>query len=515
MAGFPSGAEHTQNAAPVQWVRIDSPGGASRTHERIRTQRRGGPAPAGYPRTKAATPAAASDRTRASASAPDNPPRTTRKGPVAAHAEPAEPLRRPVPAPPGRRPRAVLKAPGLHRHRPHRCASPAGAAVVARPARRWAASGPAAGARWPARGVDGGAAGDHDGGGGGAGRDGRQGAHHRRPRRRHDERSSSRAGTGESSALGEAARRRGRAAPATTTADDDGASDHGKPPGQASDRCHQCTRGGTLAACPCSIWPTPSSARPRRRSARLSVERLVAQQPDAATRLHEPALRGRRRGRHRRQPRAGPRWSRPTPPPSTCSTDLDRRPPVDAGRRRRPRPLEAARVPADRRPRPARPRRPHRHRRRPSRRWPPTCSTGAVGADGAAVGRPAGRHRHGQAGRRRAQLRQRHRRDVRRRGRPGGAGALGPPRRWTSPAAASGSTPTSGPRAATARSCARVASYEAYWSRWAEPWEFQALLKARAVAGDAELGAPVRRQRRPATCGTACSAPTTSARCAT
>jgi glutamate-ammonia-ligase adenylyltransferase len=33
-----------------------------------------------------------------------------------------------------------------------------------------------------------------------------------------------------------------------------------------------------------------------------------------------------------------------------------------------------------------------------------------------------------------------------------------------------------------------VASYEAYWARWAEPWEFQALLKARAVAGDAELG---------------------------
>ena len=34
-----------------------------------------------------------------------------------------------------------------------------------------------------------------------------------------------------------------------------------------------------------------------------------------------------------------------------------------------------------------------------------------------------------------------------------------------------------------------LASFEAYWDRWAEPWEFQALLKARAVAGDAELGA--------------------------
>jgi [glutamine synthetase] adenylyltransferase / [glutamine synthetase]-adenylyl-L-tyrosine phosphorylase len=34
-----------------------------------------------------------------------------------------------------------------------------------------------------------------------------------------------------------------------------------------------------------------------------------------------------------------------------------------------------------------------------------------------------------------------------------------------------------------------VGSYEAYWDRWAEPWEFQALLKARPVAGDEELGA--------------------------
>ncbi len=34
-----------------------------------------------------------------------------------------------------------------------------------------------------------------------------------------------------------------------------------------------------------------------------------------------------------------------------------------------------------------------------------------------------------------------------------------------------------------------LASFAAYWERWAEPWEFQALLKARAVAGDAALGA--------------------------
>jgi glutamate-ammonia-ligase adenylyltransferase len=31
-------------------------------------------------------------------------------------------------------------------------------------------------------------------------------------------------------------------------------------------------------------------------------------------------------------------------------------------------------------------------------------------------------------------------------------------------------------------------SYEAYWDRWAEPWEFQALLKARPVAGNGDLG---------------------------
>jgi [glutamine synthetase] adenylyltransferase / [glutamine synthetase]-adenylyl-L-tyrosine phosphorylase len=32
-------------------------------------------------------------------------------------------------------------------------------------------------------------------------------------------------------------------------------------------------------------------------------------------------------------------------------------------------------------------------------------------------------------------------------------------------------------------------SYLSYWDRWAQTWEFQALLKARPVAGDAELGA--------------------------
>jgi [glutamine synthetase] adenylyltransferase / [glutamine synthetase]-adenylyl-L-tyrosine phosphorylase len=33
-----------------------------------------------------------------------------------------------------------------------------------------------------------------------------------------------------------------------------------------------------------------------------------------------------------------------------------------------------------------------------------------------------------------------------------------------------------------------LASYRTYWQRWSEPWEHQSLLKARHVAGDAELG---------------------------
>ncbi len=33
-----------------------------------------------------------------------------------------------------------------------------------------------------------------------------------------------------------------------------------------------------------------------------------------------------------------------------------------------------------------------------------------------------------------------------------------------------------------------LASHVAYYDRWAKSWEFQALLKARAIAGDADLG---------------------------
>ena len=43
----------------------------------------------------------------------------------------------------------------------------------------------------------------------------------------------------------------------------------------------------------------------------------------------------------------------------------------------------------------------------------------------------------------------------------------------------------------------RVASFEAYWQRWAKTWEFQALLKARPVAGDRTLGDQLLRAAEP------------------
>ncbi len=59
-----------------------------------------------------------------------------------------------------------------------------------------------------------------------------------------------------------------------------------------------------------------------------------------------------------------------------------------------------------------------------------------------------------------------------------------------------------------------IDSYEAYWDRWAEPWEFQALLKARAIAGDRSTGHAVDSTPRSVGCGTVRSAPTTCGRCA-
>jgi [glutamine synthetase] adenylyltransferase / [glutamine synthetase]-adenylyl-L-tyrosine phosphorylase len=49
--------------------------------------------------------------------------------------------------------------------------------------------------------------------------------------------------------------------------------------------------------------------------------------------------------------------------------------------------------------------------------------------------------------------------------------------------------PTLRPEGRTGALSRRLSSYEAYWERWAKTWEFQALLKARPVAGDADLGA--------------------------
>ena len=49
-------------------------------------------------------------------------------------------------------------------------------------------------------------------------------------------------------------------------------------------------------------------------------------------------------------------------------------------------------------------------------------------------------------------------------------------------------TPTSGPKVAPVRSSATSTVTETWYERWARPWEFQALIKARPVAGDAELG---------------------------
>ena len=48
--------------------------------------------------------------------------------------------------------------------------------------------------------------------------------------------------------------------------------------------------------------------------------------------------------------------------------------------------------------------------------------------------------------------------------------------------------PTSGRRVAGGPAARSVLSFLEYWERWAETWEFQALLGARAVAGDEALG---------------------------
>ena len=56
-------------------------------------------------------------------------------------------------------------------------------------------------------------------------------------------------------------------------------------------------------------------------------------------------------------------------------------------------------------------------------------------------------------------------------------------------------TRTCGLRDATEHSCVPIESYRQYWDKWAQTWEFQALLKARACAGDEGARARLRGSR--------------------
>ena len=130
--------------------------------------------------------------------------------------------------------------------------------------------------------------------------------------------------------------------------------------------------------------------------------------------------------------------------------------------------------------------------------------------------RPAGRDRHGQVRRPRAQLRQRRGRDLRRqpRRRPGrrrpapdrhaahrgrrgaalrtatqlAAGLIRTCSQSTAEGALFPVDPNLRPEGRDGPLVRTLASHVAYYQRWAKTWEFQALLKARPVAGDLELG---------------------------
>ena len=122
---------------------------------------------------------------------------------------------------------------------------------------------------------------------------------------------------------------------------------------------------------------------------------------------------------------------------------------------------------------------------------------------------PARRHRHGQVRWARAQLRQRRRRHLRRRAARGR-------RRGSAPTAAATALATRLMRACSASTgegtiwpvdaalrpegkngplVRTLASHRAYYERWAKTWEFQALLKARPVAGDRDARRGLRRRR--------------------
>lgn len=69
-------------------------------------------------------------------------------------------------------------------------------------------------------------------------------------------------------------------------------------------------------------------------------------------------------------------------------------------------------------------------------------------------------------------------------GRRAGARALGHPERGSPLEVDANLRPEgrSGPLVRT------LGAYAAYYEQWAQPWEVQALLRAHAVAGDADLG---------------------------
>ena len=115
-------------------------------------------------------------------------------------------------------------------------------------------------------------------------------------------------------------------------------------------------------------------------------------------------------------------------------------------------------------------------------------------------------HRHGQDGRARAQLRERRRRDLRRGGRRRAARGdrREPRRRHRDPARGADDARIAGaeiepalwevdanlrPEGKQGALVRTLDSHLSYYDRWAKSWEFQALLKARPIAGDVELGA--------------------------
>ena len=221
----------------------------------------------------------------------------------------------------------------------------------------------------------------------------------------------------------------------------------------------------------------------------------------------------------------------PAPPPAAT------RPPRCAAAYRR-RLLHAGRARPHRR---SHARRGRRRTGRPGRRRAgggaghrPVAAARRVGA------RPAGGDRHGQMRRPRAELRQRRGRDLRGGASPGTTPAdcrgAGPRPRIATPAGAAAGRrdPAEARRCETAalrtatrlaagliRVCSQstpegalfpvdpnlrpegrdgplvrtLASHRAYYDRWAKTWEFQALLKARPVAGDLALGRGLRRTR--------------------